>query len=55
MHLGVFCIFFWKDVKDMDQQMGYHILEWSWPKAAMNIPTVFGPGVLLEPRCFNFI
>ena len=25
-------------VKDMGQQMGYHSLEWNWPKEAMNIP-----------------
>ena len=27
-----------RDVKDMGQQMGYHSLEWSWPKEAMNKP-----------------
>ena len=27
-----------RDVKDMGQQMGYHSLEWNWPKEAMNIP-----------------
>ena len=26
------------DVKDMGQQMGYHSLEWNWPKEAMNRP-----------------
>ena len=27
-----------RDVKDVGQQMGYHSLEWNWPKYAMNIP-----------------
>ena len=26
------------DVRDGGQQMGYHSLEWNWPKEAMNIP-----------------
>ena len=27
-----------RDVKDMGQHMGYHSLEWNWPKEAMNRP-----------------
>ena len=27
-----------KDVKDIEQRMGYRSLEWNWPKEAMNIP-----------------
>ena len=27
-----------RDVKDMGQQVGYHSLEWNWPKEAMNRP-----------------
>ena len=33
-----------RDVKDMGQQMGYHSLEWNWPKEAMNIP--IGAGIV---------
>ena len=37
-----------RDVKDM-RQMGYHSLEWNWPKEAMNIPfgEAIGAGILL--------
>ena len=33
-----------RDVKDIGQQMGYHSLEWNWPKEAMIRP--IRPGVV---------
>ena len=41
-----------RDVKDMGQQMqmGYHSLEWNWPKEAMNIP--IGAGIVDGAKLF---
>ena len=36
------------DVKDIGQQMGYHSLEWNWPKEAMSIP--IGAGIVNEAK-----
>ena len=41
-----------RDVKDMGQQMGYHRLEWNWPKEDMNIP--IWVGIFEGARLFNF-
>ena len=39
-----------RDVKDMGQQMGYHSLEWNWPKGAMNRP--IGAGIVDGAKLF---
>ena len=38
MALGALCYEGCDHVKDRGQQMGYHSLEWNWPKEAMNKP-----------------
>ena len=40
-----------RDVMDMGQQMGYHCLEWNWPKEAMNIP--IGAGIVDGAKLFE--
>ena len=40
-----------RDVKDMGQQMGYHSLEWNWPKEAMYIP--IGAGIVDGAKLFK--
>ena len=40
-----------RDVKDMDQPMGYRSLEWNWPKEAMNIP--IGAGIVDGAKLFK--
>ena len=39
-----------RDVKDMGQQMGYHSLEWNWPKEAIPI-WQYGQELFMEPSC----
>ena len=40
-----------RDVKDMDQQMGYRSLEWNWPKEAMNRP--IWASIVLRERFYS--
>ena len=42
-----------RDVKDMGQQMGYHSLEWNWPKEAMNRP--IGAGIVDGAMLFHLL
>ena len=44
------CIMLLGFAKDMGQQMGYHSLEWNWPKEAIPI-WQYGQELFMEPSC----
>ena len=39
-----------RDVRDMEQQVGYRSLEWNWPKEAMNM--TIGVGIVDGAKVF---